>query len=450
MRPMVAGPNAPRSGVSFLPVQARESTSAINFAWLVRLRFGAIAGQIVTILGVAYGMKMEIPLAHLGEVIAIELASNVFCLLYFRSAAHKIRDAHLASILAADVFLLTALLYYSGGPHNPFSFLYLVHIALAAVVLPPRYSWPLVGLSVLLFGGLFLKHVPLAHAHHQDLHVQGMWVAFGVAAAFIVYFVQRVTRALAARDAELDEQRQLTERSAKLTSLAALAAGAAHELSTPLSTIAVVAKELERQITKKGDHDAAIEDAQLIRSEVERCRGILRQMAAGAGQSTGEPFVRVPVRDLVSSSLAEVGERERERVKLLDGDDEIEIEVPLQALALALRAVVNNAIQASKADGVVTVRAARARDAVEIAVSDQGVGIAPENLERVGDPFFTTKEPGQGMGLGLFLTRTLLERLGGRFQLDSKLGSGTRASIVLPIAKTGATIRRAETASAQT
>lgn len=415
------------------PSDAQDS-GAINFAWLVRLRFGAIAGQIATVLIVDYVMEILIPVGLLSGIIALELATNIAALLYSRSAGRKIREWHLIALMSFDVVLLTVLLYLTGGPYNPFSFLYLVHIALAAVVLPPRLSWVLVALSAALFGALFIDHRPL-RGSHEDLHVRGMFVAFGVAAAFIVYFVQRVTRAMAVLDRELLEQRKTMERSAKLASLASLAAGAAHELSTPLSTIAVVANELERGIARDASKESAIEDARLIRDEVERCRGILRQMSAGAGQSTGEQFVEVPLRELVGSALSELTQQERARVELVAGDDDARVEVPLQALAQALRAVVKNAIQASTE--AVTMRATKKDRRVELAVVDRGVGITPENLERVGEPFFTTKEPGQGQGLGLFLTRTLVERLGGAFEIESSVGRGTRAVIVL-VAKDGA------------
>jgi hypothetical protein len=137
-----------------------------------------------------------------------------------------VQDATLAAVMMLDIALLTAVLYYTGGPFNPFSFLYLVNIALAAVILPPAWSWALAALSVALFGALFFAHVPLpmdhamGHDHPISLHVQGMWVAFGVAAAFIVYFIQRVRGALAERDAELGKVRSAAARHEKLASLA--------------------------------------------------------------------------------------------------------------------------------------------------------------------------------------------------------------------------------------
>src|SRR5262249_33714904 len=190
--------------------------------------------------------------------------------------------------------LLSALLYLTGGPLNPFSFLYLVQIALAAVILRARFTWALVALSLACSGVLFFAHrdLPLGettHAEHAagslSIHLYGMWVAFGVAATFIVYFLMRVTRALAEREAELREVHQKTARNEKLASLATLAAGAAHELATPLSTIALAAKELERQTAGQS---GLAEDGQLIRSQGERGRGILGRVAADAGRAFGE------------------------------------------------------------------------------------------------------------------------------------------------------------------
>ena len=139
------------------------------------------------------------------------------------------------------------------------------------------------------------------------MHLQGMWVAFGVASAFIVYFLLRVRRALARRDEELAASRNLAARQERLASLATLAAGAAHELATPLSTIAVVAKDLERDVGALAAGADALEDVRLMRREVERCRRILERMRVDAGESAGERFARVSARELVADCLAETG-----------------------------------------------------------------------------------------------------------------------------------------------
>lgn len=414
---------------------------AINFAWLVRLRWGALAGQTLTILAVDALMGIDLPLGTLLAIVVVGAASNLACRAAVRRGA-LIREHHLALVMGLDVLLLTALLYQSGGPFNPFSFLYLVHLALAAVVVRPAYAWGLLALSLACFGLLFFDHRPLrleasgegTAQGHVHLHLQGMWVAFGVAAAFIVHFVQRVRRALAARDEELLQQKSLAARTEKLASLAALAAGAAHELSTPLSTIAVVARELELTIERDVPRSELADDARLIRQQVERCRMILVQLAADAGENSGEAIVALAPRDLVETALADVHEPDRIRVVVSDAASAVTVAVPQRAVSQALRAVVENARQASPPGAAIELRVARAGQAVQIEVTDRGPGMAPALLARCGEPFFTTKEPGQGMGLGLFLTRTVLERIGGRLELSSTEGRGTRATLVVPLA----------------
>src|SRR5436309_3253158 len=156
--------------------------------------------------------------------------------------------------MMVDIAILTGLLYLTDGPHNPFSFLYLVQIALAAVLVRARWTWMLVGLSFVGFGILLAAHRPLAIP--EDTRVVGAWVALGVASGFVVHFLLRITAALAERDRELSEARGLAARQDRLAALATMTAGAAHELSTPLGTVALVAKELERAVTK-ADSDPA-------------------------------------------------------------------------------------------------------------------------------------------------------------------------------------------------
>jgi two-component system sensor histidine kinase RegB len=430
---------------------AAPETHGINLSWLSTLRWGALAGQVATILVVDRVMGIALPLAPLAAVLAIGAVSNVALGPWRRHA--DLSDGMLAAVLLLDVVLLTAVLYLTGGPFNPFSFLYLVNVALAAVILPSPWPWALAGVSLALFGGLFFAHVPLPivdHAGHGDhvsadhpisMHVQGMWVAFGVAAAFIVYFIQRVRGALAARDAELGEARSAAARSEKLASLATLAAGAAHELATPLSTIAVVAKELERALgaAAGGTHPDATEsstvaDARLIREQVERCRSILVQMAADAGESAGEALATLPLATVLASATADLAGRARIEIAI---DPAVAaaalVHVPPRALAQALRGVLKNALEAST--GTVDVRLESRAATWRLSVHDRGPGMAPDVLAHAGEPFFTTKNGdglARGMGLGLFLARVVLERLGGGLALDSAPGRGTTATLTLP------------------
>lgn len=421
--------------------------SRTHFAWLLRLRWGAIAGQAATILLVDQWMQMSLPLASLYAIVLVELISNL-ALTRFARGRTSIPEGLMATVMAADVLLLTALLYFAGGPFNPFNFLYLVHIALAAVVLRSRFTWALAALSFVCFGALFLEqgfqdsHAHSAHAHaghasvaaaHTDmrLHLYGMWVAFGVAAVFIAHFVTRVSRDLTRREQELAEARALAARSQQLASLATLAAGAAHELSTPLSTIAIVAKELERELARGDSRRDNSADARLIREEVARCRAILARMAADAAPGAADAMAEVGLEQLIEAALSGLPAA---RVRLaLDAELRgAALRLPLHAVTQSLRCILQNALQAVAGGGEVVVRAALADGRCRIEVQDSGVGMTQAVLARAGEPFFTTKEPGQGMGLGLFVSRAMLERIGGQLELSSSAGQGTLARISVP------------------
>jgi two-component system sensor histidine kinase RegB len=407
---------------------------AINFSWLIKLRWGAIAGQIVTILGVARVVGVELPLTALFAVIAVELLSNVVCVVAARRRTPP--EWWCGMVMALDVVLLTALLHLTGGPFNPFSFLYLVEISLAAVILRARWTWTLVLVSLVGSGALFVgpRAALVSRGDHMQLHLRGMWVAFGVAATFIVYFLMRVRRDLEARELDLVAAQRRGARQERLASLATLAAGAAHELATPLGTIALAAKELERRLGSLADSDAdTIEDVQLIRAQVSRCRGILDSMAAEAGQSAGEPSRDVPVAELLRSAVD--GLRAEPPIEIeLGAIDGQRLCVPPRAVAQAVKSLLKNAQDASAAHTPVRLCASISDAEVRIEVLDRGSGMAEAILARAGEPFFTTKEPGRGMGLGLFLTRTVVEQLGGQLALSAREGGGTRALVTLPAA----------------
>jgi two-component system, sensor histidine kinase RegB len=430
--------------------KAVQDLHAINFSWLLVLRWGAIVGQITLILMVDLLAGIPLPLLPLGVVVAVETASNIAATRWARRAT-AVEDWVLGALMAFDVGLFTVLLYLTGGPLNPFSVLYLVYIALAAVVLPLRWSWALAVFSLACFAALFrIASAPSAHqamagAEYLRMHLEGMWFAYAVVAGFIVYFVQLVTRALAARETQLAEARAHTARNERLASLATLAAGAAHQLATPLSTIAIAARELEDQLSDRGA--GATADARLIREQVERCREILLQLAADAGESTGESLEVVSLGGVIEAALRGLAERERVRIEFEGSARDQCLLAPLRSVAQALRAVVKNALEASPPDAAVDLRVTASENDIRIAVRDRGHGIAPEVLPRVGEPFFTTKGPDRGMGLGLFLTRTVLERLGGRLGIEAVQERGTRVELLLP-RRVAATIDRIATAGA--
>lgn len=405
---------------------------AINFYWVMRLRWWAILGQVVVILAVQ--AWMDLPLGPLATLVGISVSVNLAGTAWAR-AGGRVEPAAVPVLMGLDVLLLTALLFFTGGPENPFSSLYVVHIALAAVVLPPLQTWALVGLALGCMGALFIGHRPLPVPTDGLMHVGtigGAWVSFLVAAVFIVYFVQRVTGALSQREAELARARELTVRSEKLASLATLSAGAAHELSTPLSTIAVVAKELERLLLKEEAPEHAVEDARLIRKQVQRCRNILSQMAADAGDASGERARSVSAEQLLELAQEGLPGTERIRLDIPPAVGCMQALLPARAVSQALRSLVKNALQASTGEVRIEARA-DGEAAWKVLIHDEGIGMDQSVLARAGDPFFTTKDPGAGMGLGLFLARAVIERFGGRLELDSEAGRGTTATVMLPL-----------------
>jgi two-component system sensor histidine kinase RegB len=423
---------------------APEERGRLNLSWLVQLHWWAILGQILIIGGAELWAEIGLPLVPLLAVIVLETLGNVA----LGALVQRIRvtDLVLATVMLLDAVVLTVMLDLTGGATNPFSTLYLVNVVLGAVLLPRRWSWALMLVSLGAFGSLFLHEALTTPGHHVRMHMsqsevlthhlRGMWVSFAIAAFFIVYFVRRVAQALAERERELGEARAQVDRREKLASLATLAAGAAHELSTPLSTIAVVAKELQRALGSEVSAEVRT-DLQLVRDQVGRCREILDRMSANAGEAAGEPMAEVTLQAWVAAALEGFPVRRQIDVEHDGVSPEETIVGPPRALADTLRGLLKNAVQASGPGLPVTLRLGRAPGVITVTVVDRGRGMPAEVLARVGEPFFTTKVPGEGMGLGLFLTRTLVEQLGGELHIKSRPGSGTEARIELPAAMAG-------------
>ncbi len=420
-----------------------EPLSGGSLSWLVRFRWITAVMQAATILGAVWVLEDELPLVPLFALVAIGALSNLFLARRLRGGGPA--TASLPGLmLGLDILLLTGLLYFSGGPSNPFTAIYLVHVTLAAVVMRGAWAWALGLLSTLGFGLLFFWHVPvesLSHMAHRgggfSLHLLGMWLAFAVTATLIAAFVGRVTDALRQREAELTALRDLAARQTRLAALTTLAAGVAHELGTPLGTIAVAAKELQRAAERLGSDGFAVgQDAALIRQEADRCRRILDQMAGPAGSPPGEQPEPLAWEELASALRAALGPAEQARLDLrlppgASGP------VPREGLLRTLRALLGNAFEATSAQGRVSLSAEGTGGGWRIRIQDQGVGMSPEVLARAGEPFFTTKPPGGGMGLGLFLARTFAEELGGTLTLDSAQGRGTTVDLAWPEAPHG-------------
>ena len=417
----------------------------LKLSWLVQLHWWAILGQVMIVGLAELWTEFDLPIPHIMALLTAEVIGNLVLRSWARTA--HVTEPMMATVMVLDAAVLTVLLDLTGGAANPYSTLYLVNVALAAVLLPGRWSWVLMAVSLLGFASLFIHEWFTGAAHHVRFgmspeqvlvaHVRASWVALALAAIFIVYFVRRVALALADRERELQLARGQAQRREKLASLATLAAGAAHELSTPLSTIIVVAKELQRNLGTTVSDEVA-RDLMLIREQVSRCREILDRMAGHAGEQVGEPLRAQPVERWVSAALDGLAGAARVVQEVAPGVDGVALVGPPRALADALRGLLKNALQASGPVAAVTLRLeSTVAGRVRATVIDRGGGMSPEVLARVGEPFFTTKVPGEGMGLGLFLTRALAEQLGGELHITSSPERGTEARLELPAATAG-------------
>ena len=268
---------------------------------------------------------------------------------------------------------------------------------------------------------------------HMKLHLNGMLLAFAISAFFIVFFIGRIQKALEGHQQTLIKLEDEKARSEKLTSLATLSAGAAHEFSTPLSTIAVAAGEMLHQL-KSGEIDqAVIDDAQLIKDQVNACKDILYQMAADAGKHLGETLKKYPVEYIVQQTLNEFSAEDQARLSTENECAAIFILVPLRTIVRTLKGLLKNGIDSSQPGSQVSLRCFCDEDFLYFQVSDQGLGMDEETKRRAVEPFFTTKEQGKGLGLGLFLSQNVAKQFGGELTIASEELSGTTVTLSLAI-----------------
>ncbi len=460
----------------------------INASWLIKLRWVAVVGQLLTVAVVYNVLRIAVPLTPLLILIFLTAASNIWLCWWFpglRSSsgkrplpfgtrrkltepstrrdeglstkhgrfdwllpvsANSLLTAVLGGVMMLDLLNLTALLYFTGGPNNPFAFFYLVNLGLAANLLPARWAWFMNGLAVLCMGVLLCTSRPVAELSSNeggsetqtigDLTTAewGLFVAFVACASVIVYFTTRLTGELRRREAELFRAEMLQARSEKIEALGTLAAGAAHELATPLSTIAVVAKEVERELDGHKVSTIVLEDMAVIRNELDRCRAILDRMSTESGQTVGETMSTVATDELLRAVNEPYDRHPLIQTSCSERAADAHLRVPGQALAQALRGIVQNAVDASPGDSPIQIAADCDGRYLQITVKDSGQGMTREVLQRAGEPFFTTKEPGNGMGMGLFLARSVIERIDGQIDIQSAAGEGTTVKVTLPIA----------------
>lgn len=418
---MAASADVPRTRVP-------ATSAAINLQRLVVLRTIAIGGQALAIWSAILWLNLPLPLPTLSGILLAALACNVFTWARLRHA-RPVHDIELFAHLVFDVLALTAVLYVTGGSTNPFAPLYLLPLTLTAAALPSRYTWAMMLFTVACYSLLVFFYVPLPHngaGHDFQLHVLGMWLGFLLSAVLIAYFVVRMRETLHDRDRLRAQMREQELRHERLIALGTLAAGAAHELGTPLATMAVLANDLTRDSTELP------EKLQLLREQVERCKNILASLSVSAGQPRAEGGG--------AQALDEYFERVLARFRAQRPDVNVERHVLAegpapcvvtdQTLTQALLNILNNAADVSS-DVAVTL--AWTSTDLHVTVRDRGPGFSVVAEEHAGEPFFSTKAPGEGMGLGLFLARSAVERLNGLLTLANAEDGGAICGVRLPL-----------------
>jgi two-component system, sensor histidine kinase RegB len=398
---------------------------------LVILRTIALCGQALAIV-VSSGQGVALPILPMAAVVVSLVALNGVTLLRLTHPA-PVRHVEVARHILYDLAAFTVLLYLSGGSTNPFSLIYVLHVVVIALLLPPL----LAGAATLLVVGSYSLvarfHLPLRLVDGDALSPAflafGHWLSMALSAAVIAWFVSRVVIALREHERLLREAAQKALNDEAILKLGALAAGAAHELTTPMSTMAVVAGEMARATSEP----ALRRDIGILTAQIEACRQTISNLLAAAHHSRAEGGGRERL-DTFLHGIAARFKAMRPDIAFTsqwEGSRPVPQIFAEQALKQSILVLLNNAADASPHDVRMTGR--WNDDALRVVIEDRGNGVAPDDLGKLGRVFFTTKCPGKGTGLGLVLAANAVKSLGGTLSFAPRPGSGTCASIELPL-----------------
>jgi two-component system sensor histidine kinase RegB len=407
----------------------------LRLGTLVGLRWLAIAGQTIGVIVVHYGLGYPLPLFACLGLIALSVVVNLVLAIRFRAGERP--PAMLATIqLGYDLLQLGGLLALTGGLQNPFSLLLLAPVSVSATTLPQRSTLLLAGLAVLIASVIAVAHLPLPWdpAHPialERVYIVGIWVSLLCGVVFIAAYTNRVAHEARQLADALSATELALSRHEQLSALDGLAAAAAHELGTPLSTIALAAKEMKADVPP----GPLADDVDLIIDQSARCRAILAKLRSLRSGESGDPFAALPLGEL----LEEVARPHEGRGK------SVFIEIPEIAdepvfarsagLLYGLGNLVENATQFARSR--VTVDAGWDRSAISVRITDDGPGFREEVLARLGEPYLTTRAregaaQGGGLGLGIFISKTLLARTGAALSFENAPHGGASVLITWP------------------
>lgn len=423
-----------------------EELGVLRLRTLVRLRWLAVIGQTGAVAGVYYLLGFPLPLGLCLAAIALSAWLNVFLTLRWRKSL-RLQSQQAGLFLGYDVIQLAVLLYLTGGLENPFAFLFLVPVTISATSLPLKWTLWLGALAFVCATVLAVEHLPLPWNPQAPLvlpqaYVGGMWAAIVCGVVFSAIYARRIAEEARQMSAALSATEMVLAREQRLSALDGLAAAAAHELGTPLATIALVAKELKRELPPDGPHT---EDIDLLISQAGRCREILSRLANREAEAD-EIYQRTKLSVMIEDLIAPLrGSDVQISVDAAAGDGAAAAEPVFRrnpAIAYGLGNLLENAVDFAESRVGVEARWTEAN--VSIAVGDDGPGFHQDVFDRLGDPFVTTRrgygmEAGdetrhEGMGLGFFIAKTLLERSGAGVSLANRPspGHGAVVQVVWP------------------
>lgn len=409
----------------------------VRLQTLILIRWVALAGQTAAILFVHLGLGYPMPVVLALAAVAASVALNIVLTLRY-PATTRLSDAQAALYLAYDTVQLAVLLFLTGGVQNPFAILVLVPVTVSASILSLRSTVWLVVLTIAALSLIANYHLPLPWAVPgfalPPLYITGMWVALGLGAVFVTIYAWRVAAESRRMSDALAETQMALAREQRLSALGTLAAAAAHELGTPLGTITVIAKELSRELPTTGPVG---EDVRLLMAEAQRCRDILAQLSHRPEGQPDPALHNLPAPALIDTIAAPHRRREGVSIAIAlapgrGAEDSAPPVLPhAPEIVHGLGNLVENAVDFARSR--VTITVAWSADELAIEVADDGPGFAQNILGVLGEPYISSRaESGDGLGLGVFIAKTLLERTGAQVSFDNAPGGGARVAVTWP------------------
>ncbi|WP_018719244.1 ATP-binding protein [Arhodomonas aquaeolei] len=419
------------------PKPGGDASGRQNLVQLIELRWIALLGQLLTIAVVAYGFGIRLPLQAMSLVLLALLLLNLTTTYRVRALSRiGVGNVELLAGLLADVAALTALLYFSGGVTNPFIFLYPLQVTLGAVLLEGWAQWFIVATTTLCFGGLSLWYVPLALPNGGveelfELHVIGLFVCFVLDATLLAVFISRINRNFRLRDQRLAAMRQRAAEEDNIVRMGLLASGAAHELGTPMATMAVILGDWQRMDVFRNDPELNQEVGDM-QNEVQRCKQIVNGILRSAGEAPGEASAITTVRGFLDETVDEWRTSRSTNCLVYEPGFSSERTIVSDAV---LKQVIHNLLDnAQEASPDWIGMTGRIEDyTLHIAVRDRGPGFTQKTLEQLGTPYNSSKGR-PGGGLGLFLVFNVVRKLGGRLNAENRAEGGAAVTLALPLA----------------